>query len=223
MGTLFVVATPIGNLKDITPRALETLKSVDVIYAEDTRVTQKLLSHFGMHTRVAHYDEHSPRRTVEEVVRSLREGKQIAVVSDAGTPGISDPGSVLVAYVQKELRDALLMAIPGPSAVTAALSVSGLPANKFTFLGYPPIKNKRKKFFENMKNIEIRPVVLYESPHRLQKTLASLGEIFGTNFNIFISKELTKIYETNFTGSIEEAIDYFAAEHGQGEFVIIVP
>lgn len=223
MGTLYVVATPIGNLKDITLRALEILKLVDVIYAEDTRVTQKLLSHYDIHVKIMHYDEHAPRGTSEDVMRLLKSGEQIALVTDAGTPGISDPGSVLVSYIQKELPGAHIIAIPGSSAVIAALSVSGLAANKFTFLGYPPMKNKRNKFFANLKKIEIRPVALYESPHRLQKTLGGLGEVFGTDYQIFIAKELTKIHETNFRGSIGEAISYFEGDHGKGEFVIIVP
>lgn len=223
LGTLYVVATPIGNLKDITLRALETLKIVDVIFAEDTRITQKLTQHYGLHVPIKHYDEHSPRSTMEDVVSRLQNGEQVALVTDAGTPGISDPGSVLVAGIQKELPGARIIAIPGPSALTAALSVSGLAANKFTFVGYPPLKNKRKKFFSNLKNIETRPVVLYESPHRLERTFHELEKIYNTSYQIFIAKELTKIYETNFHGSISEAMSYFKSDHGKGEFVIIVP
>mgnify|MGYP001585558763 CR=1 FL=1 len=223
MGILYVVATPIGNLGDISSRALEVLRTVYLIYAEDTRVTKKLLSKYEIHTRIAHYDEHVPNRTIEEVMRLLNDGKNIAVVSDAGTPGISDPGSVLVSHIQKEGPNSQIQAIPGPSAVISALSVSGISANKFTFLGYPPQKNKRNKFFEELSKIETRPIVLYESPHRLKKTLKNISELFGLDYVIFISKEITKIHETNFTGTISEALDYFEGSRGLGEFVIIIP
>ena len=187
LGTLYVVATPIGNLKDITARALETLKVMDVIYAEDTRVSLKLLTHYGLHISIKRYNEHAPQSTAEEVVRRLQNGEQVALVSDAGTPGISDPGSVLVATVQNALPGARIIAIPGASAVVAALSVSGLAANHFTFFGYPPMKNKRNKYFKELKTIPVRPVVFYESPHRLGRTLEELSEVFGADYQIFIS------------------------------------
>lgn len=223
MGTIYVVATPIGNLGDMTPRAISILKSVVVIYAEDTRVTQKLVTHFEMHTKISHYDEHKPQRTVDGAVKYLEEDMDIAIVSDAGTPGISDPGSVLINIIRDRLPSVVIIGIPGPSAVITALSVSGISANKFTFLGYPPLKNKRKKFFSSIKEIEARPVVLYESPHRLQKSLKEIAEVYGLNYQIYVGKELTKIYETNFKGKIEDALAYFQAEKGKGEFVIIIP
>lgn len=223
MGTIYVVATPIGNLGDITARALLILKNSAVIFAEDTRVTQKLVTHFELHTKISHYDEHKPQRTIEEAIKYLEDGCDISIVSDAGTPGISDPGSVLITCIKKTLHSVAIIAIPGPSAVISALSVSGISANKFTFLGYPPLKNKRKKFFSNIKEIETRPVVLYESPHRLQKTLKEIGEVYGLDYKIFISKELTKIHETNISLSINDAINYFVEERGKGEFVIIIP
>ncbi len=223
MGILYIVATPIGNLKDITLRAIEILKVTDVIYAEDTRVTQKLLTHYEIKTPIKRYNEHFPKSTATEVTRMLQTGENIALVSDAGTPGISDPGSVLVSLVRENLPNAKIIAIPGASALVAALSVSGFPANKFTFLSYPPIKNKRKKFFAGLKDISTRPMVIYESPHRLHKTLGELKEIFGEEYRIFISKELTKIYETNFVGTIAEAASYFTGDEGRGEFVIIIP
>lgn len=229
LGTLYVIATPIGNLKDITLRALEILKVADVIFAEDTRVTQKLLTHYEIRVPVRRYNEHLPKPAVEEVIRRLRNVENVAVVSDAGTPGISDPGSVLVSLVRETIPGAQIIAIPGASAVITALSVSGLAANKFTFLGYPPIKNKRRKFFAELKNIAVHPIVIYESPHRLQKTLEELKGVFGENNQIFISKELTKIYETNFKGNFAEATSYFTGNEGKpayagrGEFVIIIP
>ena len=222
MGRLFVVATPIGNLDDLSKRASKALSSVDLILAEDTRVTQKILNSFDIDTPVRRYNEHRPEKVFDEVKNLFSEGKSAALVSDSGTPGISDPGGKLVEFVQKNLPEVNILVIPGPSAVAAALSVSGMPANEFTFLGYPPAKNKRKKFFERVGRMETRPVVLYESPHRFLKTLNELKEEIGEEADIFIIREMTKIYEEHFRGSLGEAINHFENGQVKGEFVIIV-
>ncbi len=223
MGTLYVLATPIGNLKDITLRALEILKNADLILAEDTRVTKKLLAHFEIKKPVIRYDEYAAGKIYSEVLEKLKEGQKIALVTDAGTPGISDPGAKLVAFIQKELPRAKIIPIPGPSALTAALSVSGLNANQFVFFGYPPHKKGRQTFFKNLKEIETRPVVFYESPHRFRKALENLKEVFGGEAEIIVARELTKIYEEIFRSSILEAINHFQSERVKGEFVIIIP
>lgn len=183
MSALYVVGTPIGNLKDITLRALEVLKSADVIFAEDTRVTKKLLSHYDIQKPVKRYDEHVGGAIYSEVKERLEKGESIALVTDAGTPGISDPGSRLVEFVRKEVPTTKVVPIPGPSALIATLSASGLNADQFTFLGYPPRKKGRKTFFENLKNIKTKPIVLYESPHRLQRTLSGIKDVFGDERN----------------------------------------
>ncbi len=223
MGTLYIVATPIGNLKDVTLRALEILKQADVIFAEDTRVANKLLSHYGIEKSLERYDEHSHARSAEKAKKYLAEGKNIALVTDAGTPGISDPGSRLVDFIKKEIPDAKIIPIPGPSAITAALSASGLNADQFTFLGYPPHKKGRKTFFENLKKIEIRPVVFYESPHRIEKTLEAIAEALGSENEIIVARELTKVHEEIWRGSAKGAQSHFQGERRKGEFVLIIP
>lgn len=222
-GTFYVVATPIGNLKDITFRAIEILRDADLILAEDTRVTKKLLNHYGIHTPVKRYDEHVGPKIYDEAAEALQNGKSIALVSDAGTPGISDPGARLIEFLRSRLPDLKVIPIPGPAALIAALSVSGVSADEFTFLGYPPHKKGRQTFFGKLKNIEVRPLVLYESPHRLQKTFAALLENFGPEKEIIVAKELTKIHEEIWRGAIALAKSHFALERGQGEFVLIIP
>lgn len=222
MGILNILATPIGNLKDITLRALEVLKDSDLILAEDTRMTKKLLAHYEINKSVRRYDEYAGERIYEEIKTRLKRGEKIALVTDAGTPGISDPGAKLVAFVQKELPQVKIVPIPGPSALITALSVSGLNADKFTFLGYPPHKKGRNTFFKGLKDIKIRPLVIYESPHRFRKALESLKEIFGGEAEIIVARELTKIYEEIFRGSVSEAINHFQGERTRGEFVLII-
>ena len=222
MSIIYVVATPIGNLGDISGRALEILKSSDLIFAEDTRVTQKILNRFGIAVPIRRYNEHEPEKTFKEAEKLLKEGKEIVLVSDSGTPGISDPGGKIVEFVQKNLPNTKIRVVPGPSAVVAALSVSGMPANEFTFLGYPPAKNKRRKFFGRVAEIKTRPVVLYESPHRVERTLKELAEVLGDDREVFIGRELTKIYEEHFRGSLEEAIAHFKKGKVKGEFTIII-
>ena len=222
MSTLFIVATPIGNLEDITLRALRVLKEVDLILAEDTRVTQKLLRHYEIKKSILRYDEHVAERMHARVADELEQGKSVALVSDAGTPGISDPGSRLVAYIHERTPNVSIVPIPGPSAVTTALSAAGVSANVFTFLGYPPHKKGRKTFFESVRDMAVRPVVLYESPHRLQKTFTSITEAMGEGVKLIVAKELTKMYEEIWHGTAKEAMDYFQKEKGKGEFVVIV-
>lgn len=221
-GTLFIVATPIGNLEDITLRAVKILKEVDAICAEDTRVTQKLLRHYEIRKQILRYDEHVADRVHKRIADGLRQGKSIALVTDAGTPGISDPGSRLVEYVREYAPEVSVVPLPGPSALIAALSVAGLPAHQFTFLGYPPHKKGRKTFFAEMRRMTVRPVVFYESPHRLQKTLGDLTAVLGGDSSLAIAKELSKIHEEVWRGTVTEAALYFTKEKGKGEFVLII-
>ncbi len=222
-GKLYVVATPIGNLKDITERGVETLKGVDLILAEDTRVTGKLLNHLGIKKPMWRYDEYAKNDLYERVLEFLGSGKAIAMVTDAGTPNIADPGSKLIAFVRDRTPEVKIVPIPGPSAIAAALSASGMNADKFTFAGYPPHKKGRRTFFQTLKEIGIRPVIIYESPHRLQKTFADMEHICGPNHPLIVAKELTKIHEEIWRGTVEEAKKYFEKEKGKGEFVIITP
>lgn len=223
VGTLYIVGTPIGNLKDITLRALEVLKSADVIFAEDTRVTKKLLVHYAIQKPLERYDEHSHARACEKIKELLRQGRTVALVTDAGTPGIADPGTRLVAFVRGELPAAQIVPVPGPSALTAALSAAGIPAEHFNFAGYPPHKKGRQTFFLGLCHATLRPIVLYESPHRLARTLEELGKVFGIDAEVIVARELTKIYEEIWRGSIAEAAAHFTGERRRGEFVIIVP
>ncbi len=223
MGTLYIVGTPIGNLKDITLRALEVMKTADVIFAEDTRVTKKLLARYGITVRVERYDEHSHARVVPRVVELLRTGRSVALVTDAGTPGIADPGARLIGFVRAELPAVQVVPIPGPSALTAALSAAGIPAEHFTFVGYPPQKKGRQTFFLGLRHATFRPIVLYESPHRIVRTFGELGQVFGMDTELIVARELTKIYEELFRGDIKTALAYFTGERSKGEFVIIIP
>lgn len=223
VGTLYIVGTPIGNLKDITLRALEVLKSVAVVFAEDTRVTKKLLAHYAIQKSLERYDEHSHARACEKVKELLRQGRTVALVTDAGTPGIADPGTRLVAFVRSELPAAQIVPVPGPSALTAALSVAGVGAEHFTFVGYPPHKKGRQTFFLGLRHTMFRPTVLYESPHRLVRTLGELGQVFGMDTELVVARELTKMYEEIWRGSIAEATAHFTGERGRGEFVLIIP
>ncbi len=220
MSILYVVATPIGNLKDVTIRALEVLKDVDVIFAEDTRVTSKLLARYGIKKSIKRYDEHIHKKAAREICELLKKEKKVAITTDAGSPGISDPAARLVSFVSG-LSLAKIIPIPGPSAITAALSVSGISADNFIFLGFPPHKKKREKFFKSME--DNFPIVIFESPHRIQKTLVDLNSRFGEKKKLFIAKEMTKIFENYFSGAVKDAIDYFSDRNKKrGEFVIII-
>ncbi len=221
-GNLYIVATPIGNLKDITLRAIETLKSVDLILAEDTRVANKLLTHYEIRKPVWRYDEYARENSYVKIKNLIAKGSNVALVTDAGTPAIADPGSKLTAFIKKDLPGAKIIPLPGPSALIAALSAAGVNADQFTFLGYPPHKKGRQTFFREMKGIRIRPIVFYESPHRVEKTFKALEENIGDR-EIVVGRELTKIHEEIWHGTPRAASTYFQGEKKKGEFVIIIP
>ncbi len=220
-GTLSIVATPIGNMEDITLRALRVLKEVDYILCEDTRVTGNLLKHYSISTKTRRYDAHTSERTHETILKDLKEGKHIALVSDAGTPGVSDPGVMLVGYARA--CGARIDAIPGPSALTAAFSIAGITGNNFTFLGFAPHKKGRETFFKSLNEYEI-PVIFYESTHRIMKALESLTKNLTIDRKIVVARELTKMFEEVVTGSPEEVLQYFTdhPDHVRGEFVVLV-
>jgi len=217
-GKLYIVATPIGNLGDITLRALETLKSVDFILCEDTRVTKKLLDHYEIKKPTISYHQHSDYKKTKEIINLLNEGKNLALVTDAGTPGISDPGNMLISDLLKNKTDQIVP-IPGPSAITAALSVSGFPTDKFLFLGFPPHKNKRQKFFKEAVAHEFT-TAFYESGHRILKCLKELKEYLDPKAQIMVGRELTKQFETVYRGTIDEVMNQMTEE--RGEFVVII-
>ena len=224
MGTLSVVATPIGNLGDITLRALETLKSADAIACEDTRVTSKLLARYDIQKPLVIYHARSGLLAATRVLSLLAEGKHVALVTDAGTPGVSDPGSELVALVRERFAATVrIEAIPGPSALAAALSIAGLPVATFVFLGFLPHKKGRQTLFTDIAE-ETRAVVFYESPHRIEKALASLAKVLGPTRTVSVFRELTKIHEEVVTGTASEVVAHFTAhpETIRGEFVVIV-
>lgn len=224
MSKLSVVATPIGNLEDITQRALRVLSEADLILCEDTRTTAKLLQKYEIHTPRMAYHSHTGLRGEEKILAVLREGKHLALVSDAGTPTISDPGAKLVSIVREELGDEVTIeAIPGPSALTAALSLAGVPASEFLFLGFLPQKKGRQTALKEVCATE-RTVVLYESPHRLLKLLKELESGLPEKRKVSVARELTKVYEELVQGSAEDVLAHFEArpETVKGECVVIV-
>jgi len=223
MAKFYVVATPIGNLGDVTLRALEILKSVDMILCEDTRETKKLLGKYNIKNDTMSYHAQSKLSKTDKIFELLREGKDLALVSDAGTPTISDPGAMLVFKIREEFGDNVeVMPIPGASAVIAALSASGLPTHEFTFLGFLPHKKGRETLFKEIA-FSSRTMVFYESPHRIMKTLESLIK-FCPDKKVCIAREITKIYEEFKSGSPEELLEYFNnnKEKQRGEFVVLV-
>jgi len=222
--TLYVVGTPIGNLADISNRALQVLSSVDTIVCEDTQKTQKLLSHFEIHKPTESFHQHSKDKKIDFVTKQLKEGNDLAYVTDAGTPTISDPGSRLVSRVREKTGEAIdIISIPGPSALTAALSVAGLPASDFLFLGFLPHKKGRQTLFTEIARSE-RTVVLYESPHRIMRTLSSLTQTLAKDRKVVIARELTKIHEEVVAGDAYDALQYFARNEDKqrGEFVVMI-
>ena len=224
MAKLFIVATPIGNLEDITLRALRILKEVALVLCEDTRTTAKLLQTYGIKTPTMSYHAHSTVAKAEKIFAFLEEGKDIALVSDAGTPCISDPGVLLVAHVRARFGDAVsVVPVPGPSAVVAALSASGVPASEFLFLGFLPHKKGRETLFREIAASE-RAVVFYESRHRILKTLVSLDAHLEGGRKITVAKELTKIHERFLSGMPSEVLAVLKKTPGleKGEFVVIV-
>ena len=213
MPTLYIVATPIGNLKDITLRALYILEGVDLILCEDTRVTKKLLNHHNINTPVESYHQHSNLKKIDYIKNLLKQGKNLALISDSGTPGVSDPGNKLIEII-KDVAE--IVPIPGPSAVTAIASISGFPMDKFVFFGFPPHKKGRQKFFKELAEYKY-PVIIYESPHRILKTLNELKQL--RNFEVVIGREITKKFETVYRGKIQEVIDKIDP---RGEFAIAI-
>lgn len=220
-GVLFIVATPIGNLQDITFRALETLRAVDGILCEDTRVTKKLLHHYGIVKPLISYHQHSAEKIYAKISSLLDEKKRLALVTDAGTPGIADPGARLINYVRERFPDITISPIPGPSALTAALSVAGIERSQFCFLGWPPHKKGRKTFFDRIAT-NAAPVVFYESPHRIQKALNELERVLSNNQKIIVLRELTKIYEEILRGTPSEVKRALTLQKTRGEFVVVV-
>jgi 16S rRNA (cytidine1402-2'-O)-methyltransferase len=220
MSTFYVIATPIGNLEDITLRAIRTLKEVDIVLCEDTRVTKRLFEKHGINTPMISYHAQSGETKVELILEKIEDGKNIAIVTDAGTPGISDPGSLLVSKIRETYPDLKIEAIPGPSALTAALSISGVPTHEFIFLGFMPHKKGRETLFKEIADSE-RTIVFYESTHRILKTLESLSKI---NKKVTIVREITKIYEEVLQGSAQELLQILTntPEKQKGEFVVIV-
>lgn len=218
--TLYIVATPIGNLGDFSPRAVETLKSVDAVLCEDTRVTRKLLTRFGIEKPTLSYHQHSSLMKTEKIIGMLESGKTLALVSDAGTPGIADPGGKLVSAVIGELPDVAVVPIPGPSALISALSVSGFAADSFVFLGWPPHKKGRETFFRSLTD-EKRVVVFYESVHRIRKALESLSRVCP-NRCIVLCRELTKKFESVYRGTASSVLDVLSDGEIRGEFVVVI-
>ncbi|MBW4554074.1 MAG: 16S rRNA (cytidine(1402)-2'-O)-methyltransferase [Aphanocapsa sp. GSE-SYN-MK-11-07L] len=219
-GTLYVVGTPIGNLEDMSVRAVKVLQAVDLIAAEDTRHTGKLLQHFQIATPQISYHQHNSQQRIPELVQRLQQGTAIALVSDAGMPGISDPGYELV-------RDCVaakvpVVPIPGASAAIAALSASGLPTDRFVFEGFLPVKGQDRQARLQELKAEPRTMILYEAPHRLRQTLADLAATLGEERQIAIARELTKRYETFWQGSLAAAISVYQTQDPKGEFTLVV-
>jgi 16S rRNA (cytidine1402-2'-O)-methyltransferase len=217
--SLYLVPTPIGNLKDITLRALEVLGDVDLILAEDTRTTGRLLRHYDISTKQKSYHIHNEHQQVKTLVDRLLDGECFALVTDAGTPGISDPGFLLVRAAREAGLE--IECLPGATAFVPALIKSGLPADRFIFEGFLPNKKGRQTRMQNLVNEE-RTVILYESPHRLNKTLGQIVEFFGNDRMISVSRELTKIFEETKTGTAQEVYDYFTSKEIKGEIVIVI-
>ena len=216
---IYLIPTPIGNLEDITLRAIRLLKEVDLILAEDTRVSIKLLKHFAIGTPLQSFHMHNEHKKVETVVEQLKNGKTVALISDAGTPGISDPGFLLVREALKEGVE--VQCLPGPTALIPALVQSGIPCERFVFEGFLPPKKGRQTRLEQMA-IETRTQVFYESPHKLLKTLEQLVTYFGADRSIAVVREISKLYESTFRGTAQEGLDFFEAHPPKGEFVIVV-
>ncbi len=219
-GVLYLCATPIGNLEDITLRAVRVLGEVDLIAAEDTRHTRKLLSHYKIQTPLTSYHEHNKHKKGERLLRELKEGKRIALVSDAGLPGISDPGEDIVNLAVGQSIP--VIPIPGPSAGITALVVSGFATKRFVFEGFLPVRKKDRRARLELLKKEERTIILYESPHRLSKTLKELAEVLGPGRGLAIARELTKLHEEVLRGRAEELLRHFENVSPKGEFTLII-
>lgn len=219
MSKLFIVPTPIGNLGDITLRSIEVLKSADLILAEDTRTSSKLLKHYDIDTPVESFHMHNEHKKLESIINKLRSDFEIALISDAGTPGISDPGFLLVREcINNEVE---VECLPGPTAFVPALVSSGLPCDRFSFEGFLPVKKGRTKRLKEL-STEIKTMVFYESPHRILKTLNDLSNYFDVESQISVSRELTKLYEETYRGTIKGSVEHFEKNKTKGEFVIVL-
>jgi 16S rRNA (cytidine1402-2'-O)-methyltransferase len=218
-GTLYVVSTPIGNLQDITYRAVDVLSSVDIIACEDTRRTKILLNHYQIKKQLISYFEYNKLKRIGQLIEFLKQGKSVALVSDAGTPGISDPGfSLIKNVIQQNIN---VESVPGVSAFLTALVISAMPMHDFCFKGFLPVKSgARQKILEQVKKNR-QTTIFYESPHRIIKTLAAIKQVFG-DIDIFIGRELTKKFEQVLRGSVDQAIEHFSNHKPKGEFVIII-
>ncbi len=216
---LYLVPSPIGNLKDITLRALEVLKDVDLILAEDTRTSSHLLNHYQITKPLSPYHQHNEHKIVQHLVDQLKSGKKIAVLTDAGTPGISDPAFLLVRECVK--NDIKVECLPGATAFVPALVNSGIPSNRFVFEGFIPVKKGRQTLLKQLAEEE-RTMIFYESPMRLVKTLENFIQYFGAERNCCVSRELTKIFEENKRGTLSEVCEYFKQKGVKGEIVIVV-
>ena len=219
--SIYITATPIGNLDDISKRALDILRSVDFVLCEDTRVTKKLLSHFEIKTPTVSYHEHSKLTKMDYIAGLLKQGNKLALVSDAGTPGISDPGNRLIQYLLSLIPDLNIVPIPGPNAAIAALSISGFPTDEFLFLGFPPHKKGREKFFKEIAEMR-RVVVFYESPHRILKALEQLEKFLPPDRRLVVCRELTKMFETVYRGTVGDIRSKIPASAVRGEFVVVI-
>ena len=222
-GKLYIIPTPIGNLEDMTLRAIRILKEVDLVLCEDTSVTQRLFKEYDITTNTTVFYANTGIKNIEKIMNLLEEGKQVALVSDAGTPTISDPGVLLVDRVRNELPDVIVIALPGASALTTALSSSGVSSATFTFYGFLPHKKGRETLFTTIAESK-HTSVFYESVHRIEKTLESLAQILSPERKIVIARELTKIHEEVIRGYASEVQEYFKLhkDHIRGEFVVIV-
>lgn len=219
MSKLFVIPTPIGNLADTTLRSIEVLKSVGLILAEDTRTSSKLLKHYNVDTAVESFHMHNEHKKLDSIINRLKDDIEIALISDAGTPGISDPGFLLVREcINNEVE---VECLPGPTAFVPALVSSGLPCDRFSFEGFLPVKKGRTKRLKEL-SAETKTMVFYESPHRILKTLNDLSNYFDVESQISVSRELTKLYEETFRGTIKESVEHFEKNKPKGEFVIVL-
>lgn len=219
---LYIVATPIWNLEDMTYRAVRILSEVDGIACEDTRTSMTLLKHYNVHKPLISYHSHSGKTKTDKIIWELRDGKNIALISDAGTPGISDPGYVLIQEAIK--NDIEVVPIPWPSAVITALSASGMPSHHFLYLGFLPVKKGRQTLLKKISQNKSETIVIYESVHRIERTLKELGTYFGEEHNVVIARELTKKFEQFHRGTLWEVVTYFSENPWKikGEFVILI-
>lgn len=219
MAKLYLVPTPVGNMGDMSPRAVETLREADLVLAEDTRTSGKLMHHFGIDTPMQSHHMFNEHRTAEAFVERIQAGQNIALITDAGTPGISDPGFLIA---RQAIRQGVeVECLPGPTAFVPALVASGLPCERFVFEGFLPVKKGRATRLEELKD-EVRTMVFYEAPHKLLRTLEDLAGAFGPQREVCVSREISKLYEEHFRGTLEQALAHFSQRAPKGEFVLVV-